>query len=123
MTEEELKRLKNDNGDLYEYSFELNEQANVPPQLQQLPSDADAVSNWDDARSMKSMISQAYHSAQSQFYDVQRLIIQEKGEQMYNDLRKKKQRQLKDELEDKQRRQMFEYWVVEKAEDWTVKDD
>ena len=42
---------------------------------------------------------------------------------MYNDLRKKKQRQLKDELEDKQRRQMFEYWVVEKAEDWTVKDD
>ena len=63
MTEEELKRLKNDNADFYEYSFELNEQANVPPQLQQLPSDPDAVSNWDENKSMKSMISQAYHSA------------------------------------------------------------
>jgi len=92
---EELNRLKNDNTDFQELRFELNEDAHMPPKLQSLPSDPDAMSNWDDARSMKSHFSQSYHSAQSQYYDVQRLIIQERGEQRYNELRKKKQAQLK----------------------------
>ena len=40
---------------------------------------------------MRSVVSQAYVFSRNQFYDVQRLIIQEKGEQRYNELRKKKQ--------------------------------
>ena len=47
MSKEELKQLKNDNTDFYELRFELNEDANVPPKLQPLPSDPDAASNWD----------------------------------------------------------------------------
>ena len=43
MSPEELKQLKNDNTDFYELRFELNEDANVPPKLQSLPSDPDAA--------------------------------------------------------------------------------
>ena len=59
---EELDRLKNDNTDFYELRFELNEDSNMPPKLQSLPSDPDLESNWDDAKSMKSILT-SYNTA------------------------------------------------------------
>ena len=57
MPTEELNRLRNDNTDFHELRFELNEDVNMPPKLQSLPSDPDAMSNWDDAKSLRSIYS------------------------------------------------------------------
>ena len=114
MSLEKLKVMRNDGSDFYEIRFELNEDALMPPKLQSLPSDPDAMSNWDDAKSMKSVFSQSYHSSQSQYYDVQRLIIQERGEQRYNELRKKKTKSLKTYVEDKWNRDKFVFMHIEK---------